>query len=655
MSGTRQKQNASGGPGDRGILMRPVPSASEKAYIDSVDGLRAISVVLVLLFHASVPHFDGGYVGVDAFFVISGYVITRNISHSIERDHFSYVTFLMRRFARLAPAMLTVVAVTILTGIYIATPRQLVELARESVSAVLAVSNIFFFFNSGYFDGDAASKPLLHTWSLGVEEQFYLVWPLFVTTLYKLGRRTFAGLGIFCVSVLSYAAAAWLARQAPDAVFYLMPFRVYQLGIGALIAVTGLSIRGHGGTAATFASFTGLIATAICCSGSTSVAISGTLSATAAALFICGAQSRAAAVLFGNRFMSSIGRRAYSIYLVHWPLIVMSRDFAAGTSVLVSAPIIVAASLLLGDLLHRFIENPIRQLANLPTPAGERRRRVLVGPLSIQATVIAAAVVIIQLGGFVISRPQDLAKMIDHTRAERGEIGQISEFGRCTLADGFNNFDPDGCLSIAADRPTIAVLGDSFGIDTIVALRDRFGSRYHFAHASLAGCAPVVPSENYRQSQHCIQFNKQRFGIVEDKGFKAVLLTSMWRGDFTKQGAETVKFLSSKGIKVYVLGVRAIFDQDVTDIVMKAGNVGDADISLRSHLLPGIKSLDEDFSRKVRDAGGTYIEVLLHQCSTTCPTTIDDALLYVDSAHFSHAGMTLLGDIIDRQVHGRFF
>jgi peptidoglycan/LPS O-acetylase OafA/YrhL len=630
----------------------------DQSYINSVDGLRALSVLLVVLFHANASLLGGGYIGVDAFFVISGFVITTNIVKSIEARTFSYANFLLRRYARLTPALLVVIATTFIAGLYLLTPRQLIEFSKESISALLSVSNIFFFFNSGYFDGNAAWKPLLHTWSLGVEEQFYLVWPLLLILVYRTKNRLIAASLIAGLSLLSYIATIWLADRSTNAVFYLMPFRVYQLGLGALIAISRLSITGAKGTGATIIGVAALVAASVCFSGTTSVAISGISSAIAAALFILGAGSSLATLAFGNRIVSSIGRQAYSIYLVHWPLIVLSRDYVSGANPIVSMSLVVVASFALGAVLHRLIENPLRMIANQPRERSPLRRLVFAGSLSLQACLILASSVLVANNGFALGRYPILTKIVDRTLTERGQIAAISEFGKCTIADGYDHFDPDGCLSFASDRPTVALLGDSSGIDTIVALRDEFGPRYHFAHASYAGCPPLLPSPKNAQLlnfPHCVEFNRQRFDIIEKMNFKTVVLTAGWEDDFIESSAETVQFLASRGIKVYVVGVRAIFDQDVTDLLIKAGSVEDANRSLRSHLLSGLVEMNAHFANLVHDAGGEYIEVLSWQCDKVCPATDQDGdLLYVDEFHFSHAGMTLLAGIISNSIHGQF-
>lgn len=639
------------GPG----LLRGTRQDDDLVYIKSIDGLRATAVLLVVLFHANVALFQGGYVGVDAFFVISGFVITRSIMRGIETDTFSYREFILRRYARLTPALLAVLALSAVAAVILFTPRQLLQLSSAQIAALFSVSNIYFFFNSGYFDPDASQNPLLHTWSLGVEEQFYLLWPLLLLGFYRYAGHRFTTLAIAVLSVASLGSVAWLSGNHPSATFYLTPFRVYQLGLGSLIGLTGVSIGGRTAVAATSGGFLGLVAAAVLLSDTSSVFVAGGSSAAAAALFILGSKSAFANAAFGNRLMSFAGKRAYSIYLVHWPLIVFAREYTAEVSTWVTAPAFVLLSFALGALLYRFVESPFRIKDSQAQAGLARHKRIFGCSFAFQLSLALAATVLVSRSGITFWQNEDLASVIDRTSTERGDVARVAEFGRCTLADGYNNFDPHWCLSPSSDKPTVALLGDSFGIDTIVALRDLLGSTYHFAHASSAGCAPALPSTDHTQSQQCMDFNRQRIGLVEENGFNTVILASRWTYQVSESAADLVRELAGRGVKVYVVGVRAVFDQNVADILVNAGTVRDANFLLRRHLDPVMAKLDADLEKMVRAAGGDYIRVLDQQCGASCrATTRDGALLYLDSSHFSRAGMHLLGTYIANHVQGRF-
>jgi peptidoglycan/LPS O-acetylase OafA/YrhL len=175
-------------------------------YRREIDGLRAIAIGAVLLFHADVPGFDGGYLGVDIFFVISGYLITRIIVRSVDAGDFSFGAFYLRRLRRLGPALIAMLAATLLVGALLLTPEHMRNLGASAAFSAISAANFYFWFQSGYFDASAVHKPLLHAWSLGVEEQFYLVWPALILIITKAARR-FLWPAIFVLGLISLTAA----------------------------------------------------------------------------------------------------------------------------------------------------------------------------------------------------------------------------------------------------------------------------------------------------------------------------------------------------------------------------------------------------------------------------------------------------------------
>src|SRR5688572_16591631 len=206
-------------------------------YRRDIDGLRAIAVMSVVLYHYAPGTFPGGFVGVDVFFVISGFLITRLIHDAVIANNFSFADFYLRRVRRLFPALLFTLLASTLAAILFLSPNHLTQYGGSLVSAIFSVSNFYFWRQSGYFDAAADTKPLLHTWSLSVEEQFYLVWPavlvLLLTKTPRLPLLVVVGaLGIASV----YLAERWLETD-PSAAFFLAPARVIELASGAALVV----------------------------------------------------------------------------------------------------------------------------------------------------------------------------------------------------------------------------------------------------------------------------------------------------------------------------------------------------------------------------------------------------------------------------------
>lgn len=206
-------------------------------YRADIDGLRAVAVLPVLFFHAGVPYFSGGFIGVDVFFVISGYVITKGLRAEMEAGHFSVAGFYERRFRRIFPALVATLCLTFAAALFLLLPQELVDLSNSLIASVLSVSNIYFWRSSSYFDASSHFRPLLHTWSLSVEEQFYILMPLaMVASRYFFGRTwRYLFWPVLLVSLLLSIAATY---TAPTANFYLLPTRAWEILLGAMLVLT---------------------------------------------------------------------------------------------------------------------------------------------------------------------------------------------------------------------------------------------------------------------------------------------------------------------------------------------------------------------------------------------------------------------------------
>ncbi len=203
-----------------------------KGYRPEIDGLRAVAVLLVIFFHYQFSIFGGGYVGVDVFFVISGYLITRLIKDQVEGGNFSITSFYVRRMRRLFPALFFTLIITTLAAFLLFSAEHLERYGQSLIYALISVSNFFFWQEAGYFDLNAIVKPLLHTWSLSVEEQFYLIWPGLLLLLFYPKKSSLALLGLAIVAVGSLYLSESFLSSDPKAAFFLMPLRAFEFCIG---------------------------------------------------------------------------------------------------------------------------------------------------------------------------------------------------------------------------------------------------------------------------------------------------------------------------------------------------------------------------------------------------------------------------------------
>ena len=334
------------------------------AYRPDIDGLRALAVIAVVMFHLGniVP---GGFVGVDIFFVISGFLITSIIRFEIANDRFSLTKFWERRIRRIFPALTVVIATTLAVGYFLLTPNELKSLGESSLAQAAMVANIYFANNTGYFAGPAEQTPLLQTWSLAVEEQFYLFFPLLLIVLQRFSRRkTLTTLSL--MAAISFAASIFYARITPEVNFFSLPTRAWELLIGCLLAVTSFSMKPHltRDSAISGLALAMLLLPLYFYTSETpfpGVAAIPPVVGTATLIFIHGVNPQLATFrILSLAPIRFIGLISYSLYLWHWPVIVYIRMYFGHLSwkqtVLASG-----LSALLALLSWKFIEIPCRK------------------------------------------------------------------------------------------------------------------------------------------------------------------------------------------------------------------------------------------------------------------------------------------------------
>ena len=345
--------------------MTPVPAdaaATSAKYRPDIDGMRAVAVIAVLLFHLELTRFQGGYVGVDVFYVISGFLITALILEKALEGTFRFAAFYQRRIRRLVPPLIATVAVTAIAASVILLPDDMGPFAGSAIAALGSFSNIVFFTESGYWDTAAELKPLLHTWSLGVEEQFYLIWPALVVGLVALRRRVPLVVSVAAVTVIGLVAALWMHAIDPVAAFYLFPFRIFQFGVGALVGLLpSIGPRSARGKDLVFlVGILMVVGAVVLYDAATSFPGLAALPPTLGTVLLMVAGTRGQGRLGRPLLESSgavwIGRVSYSMYLAHWPIITLYR-YRTGLALTAPEQLALAALTLLGTLaLHHGVE-----------------------------------------------------------------------------------------------------------------------------------------------------------------------------------------------------------------------------------------------------------------------------------------------------------
>ncbi len=450
--------------------------AQKATYQRHIDGLRALAVLAVVFYHFGQPAFGGGYVGVDVFFVISGYLISGLIVAEItETGGFDFGRFYSRRVRRLFPAMLVTLACSLLCALILFSPAQIQRFGNSLAATALSVSNIYFWSEAGYFNVSSGLKPLLHTWSLAVEEQFYLLWPALIWFL-SLGRSRRASV---CVLVLIGAGSlalnlAWIRgefdEEAASTIFYLTPFRIYEFAIGALgIYLVPLLRHRPWLHEAGMAAGLALIAWAIFNFSDTTVfpGTAALIPCAGALLVIVSGNSRIFGWLLTNRVAVSCGLISYSIYLVHWPLLVFYKYHLFREPEQAEYTMLFLATLLLSYLMYRFVETRFRRSIHAPTDStGDHR--VLVVNLGLMLCIFVAGTTI----GLAKDQRWGKGDTLSSRAVEQGHERRLQP-----AASGCTVLTLGDSTRCHLERPfQLLVIGNSHEIDAYNAFHQIYGS-----------------------------------------------------------------------------------------------------------------------------------------------------------------------------------
>ncbi|WP_018183267.1 acyltransferase family protein [Kaistia granuli] len=493
-------------------------SPSPNAFRLDINLLRAIAVVGVVLFHFRIGPVTGGFAGVDLFFVVSGYLMTRIIADGLDRGRFSLLGFYAARARRIVPALGALCLVLLLFSQFLIDPLTRREIASGIAASMLFVSNFAYWGEAGYFDLAAKEKWLLHTWSLSVEWQFYLVLPLVMLALrYLLPGRNWLIAAFWTGMILSFALAVWLAPTRPVFAFYLLPTRAWEMLAGGLVYLH-LGERRPGPRLSAGLALAGLALIAIAFVGLDDLVAwpsFATLLPVAGAVLVLVARQETAPGL-DSQVLRALGLWSYSIYLWHWPIVVGLAYYGFGGTLVALAG--MAATLVLAGLSYRFIETPFRQ-----KPARDARvhrpRAIMLGGLVVLAGTTTASFV--AASGPISPRDTLAARMIAAEEA---------------MADGAYPPECGGYSFKGALRPcvigepaatNILFIGDSHA--ELFYTHFKEGRPGHaFTFLTYGGCPPLPDVDQVMPGARCHTFFDAAWARAESGDYQEVVLAAYW-------------------------------------------------------------------------------------------------------------------------------
>jgi peptidoglycan/LPS O-acetylase OafA/YrhL len=647
-------------------------AAVAASYRPDIDGLRAIAVLCVVLYHAFPRKLPGGFTGVDIFFVISGFLITGLVYADLRRQRFTLRKFYIRRFRRIFPALITVLLAALIYGWFALAPDQYRELGRQAAAGAGFGANILFWHESGYFDVGSIDKPLLHLWSLGVEEQFYLAWPIIMVLAYRVSRRLLAV--AFGISVASLVASLLLTHSHASAAFYLPMTRFWELLLGAMLALLArvplVSARGSGQTS-------GVGKEVLACAGLLLIA-AGLIFITPSSIFpgwwaLAPTIGTALAIASPNAWLNrkvlshplavGIGLISYPLYLWHWVLLSFAHTANYGDEL--SRParlILISTAFLLAWATYKLVETPIR--------FGPNRALMPRGLIAGIATCLVLGLAVVVTDGGAFRYPAQIRPLAaaDYDR-DKYYYTDIAYRGACFIdaAGTIDDIAPQCVDAPNGAAPLVALWGDSHAASLYPGLRARADvDGFRLAQFTASACPPVTGVRNASRPK-CAAFNEsvvQRLRLLKPD---IAILEAHWAlyhndgGDAFDAAAleRTIRELTQAGIpRVVVMGSLPswkIRQPRVSFVLWRQQHF----VPMRSDQLLDAHALTAD--RWIRNAvagtGALFVSPLALLCDEGgCLLSTDPKIptpVAWDTDHLSVAGSRLLADRSVDAILGR--
>lgn len=505
------------------------------AYRADIDGLRSIAVLSVLFYHANISGFSGGYVGVDVFFVISGFLITSIILREQLDGCFSLTGFYVRRARRLFPALFTMLSISTLFALFLLLPIDLDQFGKSLATAAAFTSNFWFWSEAGYFKDPSELMPLLHTWSLAVEEQFYLIFPLLLMSIGTYFARRYI-IVIALIFTLSLALSAYFVNRAPDASFFLLPFRFWELLTGSLLAIF-LVLRPNLAHAAgrflrEIIGLVGLgmvsysiyrlddstpfpgVAALIPCLGTMLMIYAG-----------CGGKSFFRSLL-SVRPMVFVGLISYSLYLWHWPVLVFMKQYFVRPLNSLETGFALLLSMLLAYLSLRFVEQPFRKPRATGTniSINHKSKSVFAFSSFCVLTLFGAGALLGKLDGIPSRMSESAVEIASYSKS-------FPKSRRGCFAIPPDEVNTDRLCRIGPPKlePTFMIWGDSHAM-ALLPTFDRIASRLSITglDATYHGCQPLLDAvRTWDEDRRCPRYNDAILKVLAtEPNIKTVVLVA---------------------------------------------------------------------------------------------------------------------------------
>lgn len=617
----------------------------EKKYISDIDGLRALAIIAVLFYHVGYKWIPGGFIGVDVFFVISGYLITKNILFDVEHKNFSFFNFYVRRARRLFPALFVMLLISIVFAYQLFSPVDLARFGQSLLYANMSLSNFFFMSEAGYFDAGSDMKPLLHTWSLSVEEQFYLIWPFVLVGLLWFRNKRYLLIFLLLSTIISAYASFVVTEKNPSASFFMLPFRTFEFSIGALVIWAEvfkfrqkymydfLTILGLGLILYSLLVFTHTMQFP---------GYMALVPSIGAGLVIYASRFSVTGVLLRHKIAVGIGLISYSIYLVHWPFIVFYKYWKFDTVTYLEQIMFITASFILGFILWKYVEKPWR----LKKADDSKTHFTFIVP-SLMLFIAFMAANIWGYKGFSDRYPKAFQLSTEKLMEERNRYWSKQQ-------------DVD-LLKGQTGEDSVIVMGNSYGIDLIYALKENssklnitFLSTTHFC--SNFG---TIPNDD-GQIEKCSSIKKKNFANKKWKAIDRIYLYDNWTVlDLDKLKNSLIEIRALSSAPIFVFGPKMDYAKQIPDIVkrhMRMSSINAFSQKFQNrYRIEQNKQLKSMFTNAFyADNDIYYVDMISSQCGEDmkgCEIISKDnqKFLFFDGGHFTKEGAYQFGKKLKKE------
>ena len=615
------------------------PPTSER-YRPDIDGLRAIAVMLVVNFHGFPQAMPGGFIGVDIFFVISGFLITGIIARELSEQRFSLVGFYVRRIRRIFPALIVVLCSVLVLGWLWMLPHPYAQLSSDVFASAAFAANIALMLQSGYFDIESAKKPLLHLWSLGIEEQFYLAWPLILMLAARWRVRLLAVAGI--IALASFIFNVVLIGHDPVVTFYLPFTRAWELLAGAVLALTWTRVD-QSEAASNRRAWTGVALIVIAASVlNVHRAFPGwwaLLPIAGSALLLSAPASWINRTLLSWPPMVRIGLISYPLYLWHWPLLVMFAIIKFEPLTLVDTELALLLSAALAWATYWFVEKPLR--------FGGRRELKAVALGVAMAAVAFAGVVVYAGRGFDFRLPAEIRAMADVP-----EQNAQWRAGKCLIDPAHQTNFAEECVE-RDRRPLLLLWGDSTAGALMPGLV-KAQQTHHFGIAQLTAnsCVPILDVD-IAVTPNCRANNDRVLALARQLKPDIILLHGTWEKDLDRVRATVATLKRETSARIVVLGPGVFWRRGLPNEVLRHYMLHHELIPVRSSEAVLAREVERDLREAAVVEGGEYISAADVLCNDQgCQTRLGDAasdITVSDQVHLTEkASVFLVQGVIDR-------